>query len=158
MWDSISTDGSFGKSRSEEMISREDSPNWRRYTSEQKHRGNDLPKNFEPLAGRLPSWDCLEANLDQKLSKFDRPIEPDSLEVNRDVGIDYLLAANPSREFPQDRNDDGEGRKTRVRRKNQPPKVRDPSKEKSFQPVKKRDAGTGGGKKKEKTQIGINPR
>lgn len=93
LWDSVSTDGSLGKSKSEEMISREDSPKWNNLD---RQRGCDASVDFGERV-RLPSWDCLEATLDQKLSKC----EPDSLEVNRDVGIDYLLAANASKEFSE---------------------------------------------------------
>lgn len=91
MWDSVSTSGSFAKSRSEEMISREDSPKWNTIDSrcsitDQEYRDTD----------KLPSWDVLEANLNRKLLRYDNV--QDSLDANKDVGIDYLLAGNEKKE------------------------------------------------------------
>ncbi|XP_046467863.1 uncharacterized protein [Neodiprion pinetum] len=150
MWDSVSTDGGMGKSRSEEMISREDSPKWN--TLERRHRGSDVP-DFGELGGRLPSWDCLEATLDQKLSKFDVPTEPDSLEVNRDVGIDYLLAANASREYTRKDDDANKCRKAGTQWKapllrqtdDMGPKLTLP-KDNSLPPARNRGEKTGGKK------------
>ena len=91
MWDSVSTSRSFGRSRSEEMISREDSPKWNTIDSrcsinDQEYRDTD----------KLPSWDVLEATLNRKLLRYDNV--QDSLDTNKDVGIDYLLAGNERKE------------------------------------------------------------
>ncbi|XP_015597426.1 uncharacterized protein LOC107268810 [Cephus cinctus] len=92
MWDTVSSDGSFTKCKSEEMISREDSPKWNVVNNRRAKDDTDF---------RLPTWDHLEATLNQKLSRFEN-FEPDSLETNRDVGIDYLMTTNARKEMSQE--------------------------------------------------------
>ncbi|XP_048509592.1 uncharacterized protein LOC105689999 [Athalia rosae] len=127
IWDSVSTDGSFVKTRSEEMISREDSPKWNTLERGSCLGGFQGVTNFVEQA-RLPSWESLEATLDEKLSKYEPfPVEPDSLEIqeNRDVGIDYLLTANPSREIPRENNRADQRRNDKIQRKITPLKRND---------------------------------
>ncbi|XP_023290093.1 uncharacterized protein LOC105700754 [Orussus abietinus] len=97
MWDSVSTDGSFAKYKSEEMTSREDSPEWGHRSSRGRGFGDRKDPRDSKDCDLLPSWDFLDESLDRKLSKLDDP-EPDSLEANRDVGIDYLVTANERKE------------------------------------------------------------
>lgn len=65
MWDRISTDGTFAKSRSEEMMSREESPKW----NFENRRGRPAQDPIDEE--RLPSWDFLETTLNRKLSRYE---------------------------------------------------------------------------------------
>ncbi|XP_063975069.1 uncharacterized protein LOC135161436 [Diachasmimorpha longicaudata] len=64
MWDSVSSNGNFNKCKSEEMISREESPKW---------SNSDGRISRSEIAGDdeiLPSWEFLEATLNQKLFHY----------------------------------------------------------------------------------------
>lgn len=68
MWDRISTDGNFvTKSKSDEMISREESPKWSNSNSRQSRSETGLSGDEI-----LPSWDFLETTLNRKLLHFDK--------------------------------------------------------------------------------------
>ena len=88
MWDSVSTAGGFGKSKSDEMISREDSPKWNTLNS----RCSISDQDYRDI-DKLPSWDALEATLNKKLLRYDN-VREDAVDGNKDVGIDYLVASN----------------------------------------------------------------
>ncbi|XP_034950703.1 uncharacterized protein, partial [Chelonus insularis] len=66
MWDRVSTDGNFTKSKSAEMISREESPKWS--NSDSRQSGSEIGLNADEI---LPSWEFLETALNRKLQYYD---------------------------------------------------------------------------------------
>ena len=106
MWDCVSSDGNFSKNRSEEMMSREESPEW---NLENRQRRNALnPSDDE----RLPSWDFLESALNRKLSRYEHQQAHSSDSMGNgpsDVEIDYFVMANAKTEFSRENSRSGKG-------------------------------------------------
>ncbi|CAG5108824.1 Protein of unknown function [Cotesia congregata] len=83
MWDRISTDGNFvTKSKSDEMISREESPKWSNSNSRQSRSETGLSGDEI-----LPSWDFLETTLNRKLLHFDKSASEAQDTLRDDISI-----------------------------------------------------------------------
>ncbi|XP_014296606.1 uncharacterized protein LOC103572535 [Microplitis demolitor] len=83
MWDRISTDGNFvAKSKSDEMLSREESPKWSNSNSRQSRSETGLSEDEI-----LPSWDFLESTLNRKLLHYDRTVSDPEDTVRDNISI-----------------------------------------------------------------------
>ncbi|XP_066586521.1 uncharacterized protein [Prorops nasuta] len=92
LWDNVDTNSNVSKIRSDEMESREESPKWNSLDYRRTFDSYDISEG-----DCLPSWEILEATLNKRLTKLNSG-ESDSLEINKDVSIDYILTTNPKKE------------------------------------------------------------
>ncbi|XP_058794582.1 uncharacterized protein LOC131666180 isoform X2 [Phymastichus coffea] len=82
LWDSVSCNSTFSRVKTEDAI---------------EANTNDNEKDDDD--DRLPTWDLLENALNNKFLTYKSDDQPNSIDGNKDVNVEYLVISNDTKEF-----------------------------------------------------------